>query len=219
VPVTHALILALALVAAPTPQQENALAQSFAEAVGWVKAGGVPLHSRTTEAHGGVPLAAEGFAVRCTGFFAVEDMAFWGFDPAVYQTGTPPTSPSWLRYAVVTVAAAAPRVDPPVVPWGSSALPGTCSDILVAPAGSYPVTITTFNDPASQSTVLGWQSACAPASSGCTYSQRMMDGSIVQIPCPLGMTLPPGSFSGTVIYKTSVEWAGQSSWPDSCPIR
>ena len=166
------LLLALvpSLASAQTTTQEFALVQSFGDAVNSVRAGTPATFARPTKFSFGRAMTAPAFCARCTGFFEPTDFAFYGVPESAYtvvdEKGVR-TAPSWLGYTVVTVCADAERTDPPTYSWGSAALPGTCS-MLSAAAGTPSVTVTTFTDGDSQSTVLGWSSACSTGL-GCTY--------------------------------------------------
>ena len=201
----------------PTGQQ-NALVQSFADAVEYVAAGNAPTFVRDTKFAFGKPLGTGVYCVRGTGLLLPTNFQFYGVKPAVYSvtTDTGTSTPPWLGYAILTVCATG-TLESTTSTWASQAVPGTWTEApFPGPDGSYPVTVTTFWDAESQQTTTGWRAACAPlppAPQDCLYTQRLIDGSTTTVACPKALTLTPGSFSGTVIYKPGVEWAGASSLP------
>ena len=208
-----------ALIAGQTPAQEAALVQSFGDAVESVRAGTPATFARPTKFSFGRNMGAAPFCARCTGYFTPADFQFYAVPESAWtitdEKGNK-TAPSWLGYTVVTVCADAERTDPPTYSWGSAALPGTCAMVPGA-TGIPSVTVTTFDDGDSQSTVLGWSSACG-SGPDCRYQPPPGPGGGLPpvIACPPGLTMPPGSFTGTVLLKTSVEWAGSSSTPKAC---
>lgn len=91
------------------------------------------------------------------------------------------------------------------------------------PAGMFPLSATEAEEPydGGQPQLEAWLAsdpaapfacACAPADAGCLVPS---DDGGTQL-APLGVTLQPG-WSGACARKPCVEFAGVSSWPDSCP--
>jgi hypothetical protein len=211
----NALILVASLALSQTAPQRNGLVESLGVAIQTIRDGATPTITNNTRASFGGNLAAGAICIRGTLRLDPSDVEFLklpaaGFTkPADYYVATqicaPGTSatprevPAWLRDMAET--------------WGA----------VFTSTQVYPrVVLATRKDPLAVAALTGFACACS-SGVNCTWQPPKNQDGTTPAPtaCPLGVTLSPGTWSGTgAVPKTCLEMFGHSSWDEAdCPLR
>lgn len=217
-----ATVAALALSQVPAGWSQEALNgiyQQLAQVQQQIDAGAKPTKTRATKLTYGANTGKGKNCLRCQGWYISPDLAVkLGIDPALYKDAQGNVIPSKL-YATLQVCSGPNQNKADKPSWLRAAIMETCSAPILSDPGQDAFQVALLGDAETQAADTGSPCACSTGSN-CTYQPPpLLDGTIPPPgPAPLGLTLAPGTWSGTGCFRKScVEWFGKDSYPPQCP--
>jgi hypothetical protein len=210
----YLLLLALlpSLAGAQTAQQRNGLVLSLKAAIQTVADGTAPTIVGGTRIQFGGNVAAGGICIRGTLHVDDADIRFLGLSPAAFPTEAD-------RYVAAQICAPGTSAVAQEIPSWLRDMAETWGAVFTSTQVFPRVILATRNDALAKSAVTGFACACSSGAT-CTWQPPKNPDGTTPAPtaCPRGVTLSPGTWSGTgAVFKTCLELYGFSSWPPECP--